>query len=94
MTIILEDGLRFCRGIEQKLKEIGYHCALAGSILIRGSSSKDIDVIIYPHDPGDLKDPLVIFTHLGFNVFKIDSTYINRKVYIYRGDCRVDFFIL
>ena len=34
--------------LELALKDIA-HVALAGSVLYRGTSSKDLDVIIYPH---------------------------------------------
>ena len=30
--------------------EGGYHCALGGSVLHKGHSNKDLDVIVYPHD--------------------------------------------
>ena len=35
--------------LEPKLAEMGAHCALAGSILYRGTSDKDLDLVIYPH---------------------------------------------
>jgi hypothetical protein len=48
--LILEDGIRICRMIEQTIAPLGYHCALGGSLMYRGYSSKDIDVIIYPRN--------------------------------------------
>lgn len=47
--ITLQEGLEFCREIEERLVKIGYHCGLTGSILYKGESEKDIDIIIYPH---------------------------------------------
>ena len=48
-TITLEKAVEVCREIEDKLKPIGYHCGLTGSILYKGESEKDIDIIVYPH---------------------------------------------
>lgn len=44
------DGVTTCRDIEERLRPIGYHCALGGSVLHSGFSEKDLDVFIYPHD--------------------------------------------
>jgi len=35
--------------LEPELAMQGFHCALTGSVLYRGTSTKDLDVIIYPH---------------------------------------------
>lgn len=51
----LEDGLRLCRVLEPILVENGLHCALAGSLVYKGWSDKDIDIFIYNHDPKDVK---------------------------------------
>ena len=48
--ITLADAVKICREIEPKLRGIGYHCGLTGSTLYAGESSKDVDIIIYPHD--------------------------------------------
>lgn len=47
--IKIDDAVKLCREIEGLLKPIGYHCGLTGSTLYKGESSKDIDIIIYPH---------------------------------------------
>jgi len=44
-----EDALQVLKYLEPVLATQGYHCALAGSILYQGTSTKDLDVIIYPH---------------------------------------------
>ena len=43
------DAVNICREIEPILAGIGYHCGLTGSTLYKGKSTKDIDIIIYPH---------------------------------------------
>lgn len=45
----LAEGVVICEAIEFSLKEAGYHVALGGSALYRGWSTKDIDIMIYPH---------------------------------------------
>lgn len=45
----LADAIRLCRRLEEKLAEREWHCSLAGSVLYRGWSDKDLDIIIYPH---------------------------------------------
>lgn len=45
----LEDGLIFARSLEPLAIANGAHVALGGSVLFRGSSTKDIDILIYPH---------------------------------------------
>lgn len=43
------EGIQICRQIEKFVSEVGLHCGLTGSVLYKGSSEKDLDVIIYPH---------------------------------------------
>lgn len=47
--LTLAQAIEICREIEEKLKPIGYHCGLTGSTLYKGISTKDIDIIVYPH---------------------------------------------
>jgi hypothetical protein len=46
----LEEGIEFVRKLENDLRNVGFHCALTGSVLYKGVSYKDLDVMIYPHD--------------------------------------------
>jgi hypothetical protein len=46
------DGLHTCKEIEMIAKGYGYHVALGGSVMYRGSSMKDLDVIVYNHRRG------------------------------------------
>jgi len=45
----LDEGIRFIQTLEPRLKKIGAHCGMTGGTLFKGSSEKDLDVIIYPH---------------------------------------------
>lgn len=64
MSFTLQDGVDLIRIVEPILIEIGYHCALHGSVLYKGASEKDIDIIIYPHKIDSLKPEAEIFTVL------------------------------
>lgn len=43
-------GLEWARDIETALVPAGWHCALAGSVLHRGSSTHDLDLVVFPHE--------------------------------------------
>lgn len=43
------EAIELLKELEPNLAAVGFHCALAGSVLYRGTSEKDLDVIIYPH---------------------------------------------
>jgi len=45
----IEEGISFVRKLEDHLRDKGFHVALSGGVLWRGSSTKDLDVILYPH---------------------------------------------
>lgn len=44
----LEEGLQVTRYLERLFKPFGFHVALGGGVMLRGRSSKDLDVIVYP----------------------------------------------
>jgi hypothetical protein len=44
-----ESGLAWCCKANTRLVDHNLHTALTGSVLFKGSSGKDLDVIIYPH---------------------------------------------
>lgn len=46
----LNEAIELCRRIEERLAIFGYHVALAGGVLIKGKSEKDLDIHVYPHD--------------------------------------------
>lgn len=45
----LDDGLRLVRGIQATAKKYGYYIALAGGVLNKGFSEKDIDLVFLPY---------------------------------------------
>lgn len=44
----LEEGVDFCRRLNKRLMHVGYVVALTGSVLFKGKSHKDLDLIVYP----------------------------------------------
>lgn len=49
----MKRALAFVRKLERVLSVRGWHVALAGSVLHKGRSKKDIDVVVFPHDASD-----------------------------------------
>lgn len=49
----LEKAVEVVRWLEARLSAHGYHCALTGGVIFKGSSEKDLDIIIYPHTKGE-----------------------------------------
>lgn len=96
--IKIATAIDLCRLVEPFLKEIGYHCGLTGGCLYNGGSNKDVDILIYPHDPtklvpdGAIQETLAL---AGFALrYETDTNYVNRQVWLcgYNG-IRVDFFL-
>ena len=50
MQYTLQDAAQICILIEPHLASIGLHAAIGGSLAYRGTSTKDIDIILYPHN--------------------------------------------
>ncbi len=81
-TITLEKGIELCREIEDKLKKIGYHCGLTGSILYKGSSEKDVDLIVYPHKVSKQLPILDIIRKIGAStdMYQSQGNQIKEKI--------------
>lgn len=47
-----EEALRFVRTLEKHLALAGYHVAMAGSVLEKGHSTNDLDLVLFPHNTG------------------------------------------
>jgi hypothetical protein len=45
----IESAVRIARAIEAIVEPLGAHVALTGGCLHRGASTKDVDIIFYPH---------------------------------------------
>ena len=98
----LQEGIKLARTLEAFAITIGYHIALGGSVLHKGTSSKDLDIFVYPHDSGNKTlilssgELLAQFTKVGISVVKAkNELYPCRIVHIteYEGK-RVDLFFL
>jgi hypothetical protein len=101
MTITLEQALEVSRIAESALAPLGYHVGLTGGCLFRGGSEKDIDLIVYPHDPQLVRpdgwEEIVekALESVGLiDRFTTDINYVNRVVWImgWKG-IRVDLFM-
>ncbi len=72
-----------CFGVLQKVEQVakqhGYHVALGGSVMYRGESSKDLDIIVYPHNSNrvtelNLRGFQLSIISIGFsNIYKMDK---------------------
>ena len=78
----LEEGIKFARELEFNLIPLGYHCAITGSVLYKGRSEKDLDIMIYPHDSTkcDANTQLEVEKMLG-EVHGIEIQLIDRMKY-------------
>jgi hypothetical protein len=50
MKYTVQDGLREAKRFEELFSQHGWHIALGGSLIYKGESDNDIDLIAYPHD--------------------------------------------
>lgn len=48
----LEDGVKLIQGAEPEVERLGFYLGLYGSVLHVGWSSKDLDILVIPHDFG------------------------------------------
>jgi hypothetical protein len=98
MPLTLEDGVRICREMEERLAPIGYHAGLTGSLLFRGRSNKDADIIIYPHQIAHRLPPKIIMEALGVAITTYpqnEASCTDKQIAVcdYNGS-RVDLFFL
>ena len=50
----LEEAIDFSRSLEEVLVPVGFHCGISGSVLIKGHSDDDLDLVVYPHSSGNI----------------------------------------
>jgi hypothetical protein len=85
--------------MEPILAGIGYHCGLTGSVLFKGGSTDDTDIIIYAHQPKDTRPPAEVIAALApiglLHHFTTDTQYTGRAIEkcTYRGRY-IDLFFL
>jgi len=70
MAWTIQEGIIFCRQVQPIAMAYGWHVALGGSVLIRNSSEKDLDVFLYEHTPKkdeeiDIAYPDVVVSRLS-----------------------------
>lgn len=80
-----QQAVELCREIEPFLAKIGYHCALTGGCLFRGSSTKDFDVIVYPHKTTERLEESVLIKKLE-SIYK--ATTVVPRPHEYAGDTK------
>lgn len=63
----LESGVAFVRRLQLVASYAGYEVALAGSVLTRGRSSKDLDVVLFPRSTSvvNLEGLRILLTSTG-----------------------------
>lgn len=86
MLWVRDEAIEFCTNLWMDLEPAGYYCALTGSLLYRGESKKDLDLIIYPaHANHNAKrelytpdgDPDLMAALVGFGLKRThDSTFV------------------
>lgn len=92
-------AIEICRGLENLLSPRGFHCALTGSVLYKGYSENDLDIIIYRHKSGEVikhEDIFPLLENAGMkylhriNVEKYgDNKEVHRLTY---NDIKLDIF--
>lgn len=45
----LEEAVAFAQHLQPYVVAVGYHVGILGSVVTKGASSKDLDVLLYPH---------------------------------------------
>lgn len=97
----LEQAVELLRMLEPVAISQGFHVALGGSVLIRGSSDKDLDIFIYPHKTADKIAFECLLSKLGdfgisdFN--KAEHAHYGDDKAVYRSGYkgkRIDWFFL
>lgn len=109
-VITFEEAITLCRELEVRLKDIGYHCGLTGSMLYKGKSTKDIDIIIYPHQVSQTRPMNDVLEHIGartnmypsqgaFEAKKIEPSSTDKVIVVSKlssslGEYRADLFFM
>jgi hypothetical protein len=83
--------------MEQVLVPLGYHCGLIGSLMIKGESTKDADIVVYPHQVEHQLEHVVLLDKLGVFVNSVqnEASCTDKMIAVceYKG-VRVDLFFL
>lgn len=100
-----EDAVSVLLKVEAVIAPLGAHTALTGSCIYKGGSSKDIDIVIYPHNCEEPVAKSVLLdalrkerllqdiNHQGMWYFQTSREYIDKDVVLVKIDgFRVDLF--
>ncbi len=70
----METALEVVREIEKDLTDTGWHCGLTGSVLYKGASEHDLDLILYPRDKSNEQPRDLVRNALMFQSFYLVRT--------------------
>lgn len=97
--ITIQEGLGIVQQLEPLIAPLGFHAALTGSVLFKGQSEKDLDIIVYDHDRRNKKDrgPLHdLLRQAGFtSAYPVGPSCNDKEVVVYKLEGRrIDLFFL
>lgn len=104
----LPAALVFVRQLQPIARAVGYHLGMLGSVLLKGRSGKDLDVLVYPHsdDADGHKNVTRLFRDAGLRLVYNRATVRKRWKMLRSRDTkhvevwedhqgrRIDFFFL
>jgi len=64
----VEEGIALCRKLHKLLLPIGYSVALTGSVLFKGKSHKDLDLVVFPCSTANTNESLLRHTLMNFGI--------------------------
>lgn len=98
----LDDALTLIRRLQKTARLLGYHIALGGGVLNKGTSEKDLDLYFLPlvdHKPEFLQLIQLLelefgtYTDIGSGGADLDNIYKDKLQYV-NGGKRVDVFVV
>lgn len=102
MSWQLEEAIEFCKSLTEFLQPLGFGVAMTGGVLVKGSSEKDLDLIIYPFKKKSANYLKLLWELTAFGLFYVRLPNHNKgyeddgklvQVWDYKGK-RVDLFFL
>lgn len=98
----IEKAITLCRELEAIVRPFGWHVGLTGGCLYKDGDRKDVDVIVYPHDPAKRPNRSrmidAVSRAIGVDDFvdgPFEPSCANKDIVVLKGEhCRVDLFIL
>ena len=98
MKYTTSQAVQICTELEPFLAEKGYHAAIGGSLAYRGTSNKDIDIILYPHNNSittDRYELVDLLSKQGFSPSNVEGSKVPdvHKTTSSQG-WRVEFFFM